>query len=299
MSDGCTAPTSTEGQRADVLSAMSIDVEEWFHVENVRRVLPPERWPEQTSRVEASVDRMLELLEATDARATFFVLGLVAEKAPALVARIAEAGHEVASHGYGHEILARLTPEAFRTDVTRTKELLEDITGREILGYRAPNFSITQWALEILAETGHRYDSSYVPTSIDNGRIGKLAPDAAASAGIHEVPLPCLAIGGRAVPWGGGGYFRLLPYPVFRRGMRHIQRSSAYVFYLHPWELDPGHPLCSGLTFSERFRHTVNLSRMEQRWRSLLEDFRWGTIAETFLSPSSPAVRPGAAVVAA
>jgi polysaccharide deacetylase family protein (PEP-CTERM system associated) len=266
---------------------MSIDVEDWFHVENLRRVVPPHTWPEREFRVERAMDRMLELTEQRNVKTTCFVLGWVAEKVPRLVQRIADAGHEIASHGYGHQLVHELLPREFRKDVKRSKQLLEDMTGRSVRGYRAPSFSITDWAIPILQEAGFEYDSSLFPTTIAHGRYGKPAtmPSNRHSIATHdrltEVSLSCLAVGGHALPWAGGGYFRLLPYPVFRAGVRRILGSGRpYVFYIHPWELDVGQPRLGGLKPSERFRHYLNIEKTETRWLSLMRDFEWTTISE-------------------
>jgi polysaccharide deacetylase family protein (PEP-CTERM system associated) len=213
------------------------------------------------------------------------VLGWVAERCPALVRRIAAAGHEIASHGYGHELLPTLTPAAFREDVRRSKALLEDLTGAAVVGYRAPSFSITAWAIPVLQDAGFRYDSSVFAT-VAHGRYGRLpgvgARDAVVEVadGFYEVGVSCLAVGSLGLPWGGGGYFRLLPYPVFRRGVGLIRTRRPYVFYIHPWEIDPGQPRVADLPLSYRFRHYVGLDRCEERFRALLRDVRWSTASE-------------------
>jgi polysaccharide deacetylase family protein (PEP-CTERM system associated) len=273
------------------LAAMSIDVEDWFHVENVRRAVPRHTWRDQQFRVEKAMDRMLELMADCDVRATCFVLGCVAERAPDLVRRIADAGHEVASHGYWHELLYDMTPAEFRVDVEESKQLLEDISGQQVRGYRAPSFSLTDWALPILQEVGFEYDSSLFPTTLAHDRYGKPSSlngggdPMLRRQGLTEVSMSCLTLGPHALPWAGGGYFRLIPYPVFRLGVRRILRSGKpYVFYVHPWELDVAQPRLGGLRRSERIRHYLNLDKTESRWISLLRDFRWMTIAELLAS---------------
>jgi polysaccharide deacetylase family protein (PEP-CTERM system associated) len=267
--------------------AMSIDVEDWFHVENLRRVLPADSWDRQQLRVERATERMLELMAQWNVRATCFVLGWVAERVPDLVRRIVSAGHEVASHGYGHELVTQLTRPAFRADVERSRSLLEDVGGQPVRGYRAPNFSITDQALSALGEMGFDYDSSYVPTSIRYRRYSK--PEAldqthgglTRHGGLVEVGVSCLSVGRQALPWGGGAYFRLIPYGVFKRGIERIlSKGHPYVFYIHPWELDPAQPRVRGLRRSERFRHYANLEKTESRWASLLRDFTWTTIGD-------------------
>lgn len=268
-------------------AVLSVDVEDWFHVENLRSEIPRETWGARQLRVERNVERMLELMsDAGGVRATFFVLGWVAERCPSLVRRIADAGHEVASHGYGHELLGSLTPRSFAHDLRRSKTLLEDLASAPVVGYRAPSFSIVEWAIPVLRESGFLYDSSVFPT-VGHGRYGKLAAVRAGDAlveledGFFEVPVSCLTVGPVGLPWGGGGYFRLLPYPVFRRGVGLIRsRHRPFVFYIHPWEIDPGQPRVSGLPFSYRFRHYVGLERCEARFDALLRELRWTTASE-------------------
>lgn len=267
-------------------AAMSIDVEDWFHVENLKRAIPRETWEGRQLRVERNTDRMLELLDEHDARCTFFVLGWVAERCPQLVERIASAGHELASHGYGHELVYELSEEEFRRDVERCKGLLEDVSGAPVRGYRAPSFSITEWSIPILQELGFAYDSSAFPT-VAHDRYGSLSAVSGGKQvvelrpGFHEVCISCLMVGSRGLPWGGGGYFRVMPYGVFRRGVARILRSGEpYVFYTHPWEIDPDQPRVSGLPRLHEFRHYVGLGRTEGRFKALLEDFRWGTVAD-------------------
>jgi polysaccharide deacetylase family protein (PEP-CTERM system associated) len=248
--------------------------------------IPRSTWGERQPRVERNVDRLLELMhEADRVRATFFVLGWVADRWPEIVRRIAAAGHEVASHGYGHELLPSLRPETFREDVRRSKALLEDIASTPVLGYRAPSFSITDWAIPVLQEEGFTYDSSVFATVVHDryGRLAGVRPDepvAELSPGFFEIGVSCLTLGSLGLPWGGGGYFRLMPYPLFRRGVIHIRRRRPYVFYLHPWEIDPGQPRVDDLRFTHRFRHYVGLDRCEARFAALLEDFRWSTMSD-------------------
>lgn len=268
-------------------TAMSIDVEDWFHVENLRDVVSRESWNRRELRVERTMDRMLELMAEHDVKATCFVLGWVAERAPGLVRRLAAAGHEVASHGYHHELVHELTEEEFAADVRRSKDLLEGITGERVRGYRAPSFSLTDRAIPLLEEAGFEYDSSFFPTTVTRNRYGKPATLEGSdglrlgNGGLAEVPLSCLQIGGQALPWAGGGYFRLLPYRLFKSGVEKILDSGKpYIFYIHPWELDSGQPRVAGLGRSQRIRHYLNLERTESRWTALLTDFRWTTIAD-------------------
>lgn len=265
---------------------MSIDVEDWFHVENLRRVVARDTWHVRQLRVEKTMERMLQLMADHGVRSTCFVLGSLAERVPDLVRRIAEAGHEIASHGYDHELVHETEPNRFRSDVERSKSQLEDISNRPVRGYRAPSFSLTDWALPILRDVGFEYDSSLFPTTLSHSRYGR--PEVLRRGdpvtrvdGVTEVSLSCLPVREHALPWAGGGYFRLIPYPVFKRGVKRILGSGKpYVFYIHPWELDPGQPRLTGLKRSERLRHYLNLERTESRWSSLLRDFEWVTIAE-------------------
>jgi len=267
-------------------AAMSVDVEDWFQVENLKPVISRDTWNARESRVVRNTTRILELLQERGARATFFVLGWVAERQPGLIRQIAEGGHEIASHGYGHDLIYTLSPTEFRADVERGKKLLEDVTGSRVIGYRAPSFSITDWAVTILQELGFEYDSSVFPT-LAHDRYGRLTgvhagqPVVELKSGFHEVCISCLPLGSRGLPWGGGGYFRMLPYFAWRAGVRRILASGApYMFYIHPWEIDPGQPRIDGLDRVSRFRHYVNLARCEDRFSALLRDFRWTTVRE-------------------
>jgi len=272
------ASTNTPGAGR---AALSIDVEDWFHTENLRGVIAREVWDRCELRVEQNTMRMLEILAVQKARATFFVLGWVAERCPQIVRTIAVAGHEVASHGYGHELIYSLEPSEFRADLLRSKKHLEDLTGKPVRGYRAPCFSITSWAVPILQEVGFEYDSSVVPT-VAHDRYGRLhgveagKPVVLLRDGFYEVCVSCIRLGRRGIPWGGGGYFRLVPYSLWDQGVRAIQRSGLpYVFYLHPWEIDPGQPRVKGLKGTHAFRQHVNLSRCEERFTALVGAFEW------------------------
>ena len=213
------------------LAAMSIDVEDWFQVENLRRVVPRDTWQARQLRVEKTMERMLQVMADRGVRSTCFVLGSVAERVPDLIRRISEAGHEIASHGYEHELIHESDPASFRIDVERSKSLLEDISNQEVRGYRAPSFSLTDWALPILRDAGYQYDSSLFPTTVSHSRYGR--PPALRQSGpvtrvdgLTEVSLSCLTFRQHAFPWAGGGYFRLIPYPVFKRGVKRILRSG-------------------------------------------------------------------------
>lgn len=265
-------------------AALSIDVEDWFHVENLRSVVPRDIWNRQELRIERNVELILAMMAEHDVRGTWFVLGWVAERLPQLVVRIADAGHEIASHGYAHELVTSQSRAQFRNDIDRAKKLLEDIVGVQVIGYRAPCFSITDWSIDVLCEAGYKYDSSAFPT-LGHDRYGRLANVDCSTAiielrpGFHEVCVSTLPIAGYGLPWAGGGYFRLFPYRIFRNGIRRIlARGMPYVFYIHPWELDPGQPRARGLRRSHAFRHYHNLARVERRFERLLADFDWTTV---------------------
>jgi polysaccharide deacetylase family protein (PEP-CTERM system associated) len=262
-------------------AALSIDVEDWFHSANVNGVIARDAWEECELRVERNTMRMMEILDGCNARATFFVLGWVAEKCPQLVRVIAAAGHEVASHGYAHELVYSLQPSEFRSDVLRSKQFLEDLTGKPVRGYRAPCFSITEWAIPILQDVGFDYDSSVVPT-VAHDRYGRLdgmdagRPVTVLRDGFHEVCVSCIRLGRCGIPWGGGGYFRFIPYVVWLQGVRTILRSGMpYIFYIHPWEIDAAQPCVAGMKAIDRFRQRINLHRSEARFAALVAAFEW------------------------
>jgi polysaccharide deacetylase family protein (PEP-CTERM system associated) len=269
--------------RPVVRDALSIDVEEWFCATNIASVIPPERWDSCPSRVVESTRKILEILG--EARATFFVLGWVAERHPHLVREIAAAGHEVATHGYAHVQLDRLTPEEFADDLGRSLEILRNLSPDPVIGYRAPSFSITErtyWALPILEAHGIRYDSSIVPVAMHPTYGVANAPRVPhrISPGLLEFPPAVLPVLGVNIPIGGGAYFRLLPYPVTALGLRRLRSAGdPFVFYLHPWELDPSQPRVR-LPWGKRLRHYTNLARTEARLRRLLRAFRFTTIRE-------------------
>ncbi|MGB5102809.1 MAG: XrtA system polysaccharide deacetylase [Steroidobacteraceae bacterium] len=270
-------------------NALTVDVEEYFQVAAFERTIPRELWSKAESRVEFSTGRVLDLFSTRGVKGTFFVLGWIAERHPALVRRIVAEGHEVASHGYDHTRLYCFTPERFRADVIKTKAILEDLSGMPVRGYRAPSYSIDArnlWALDVLQETGHVYSSSIYPIVHDLYGMPdaprfpfRLRPEA-----ILEIPVTTVRLAGRNLPCGGGGYFRLLPYPAFRWALQRVNdldRQSG-LFYFHPWEVDPGQPRVPGAPVKSRFRHYLNLDSMYGRLERLLADFRWGRMDEVF-----------------
>ncbi len=261
---------------------VTVDLEDWFQVENLRPLFPQETWDACELRVEMNVQRLLELFDACRVEATFFVLGWVAERRPGLVREIARAGHEIASHGYSHRLCPELAVPELRRDIETSRALLQDITGQPPVGYRAPSFSITGELTDILAELGFAYDSSYNSFGL-NGRYGRaegLRQTAdgylTAGSGIVELPVSNLALAGRTVPWAGGGYFRFWPTALFERGVARILRKEGrYVFYCHPWEVDPAQPrYAQGIGRVGRFRHYLNLDRTMERLGHLLHRFR-------------------------
>jgi polysaccharide deacetylase family protein (PEP-CTERM system associated) len=279
-------------------TALSVDVEDWFHTDCNRAGINRDAWDGYEFRVERNTMRILEILAERGVRATFFVLGWVAERYPGLVREISAAGHELASHGYGHEHIYSLKPSEFRADVVRSKNHLEDLIGEPIRGYRAPSFSITDWAVPILQEVGFEYDSSVVQT-IAHDRYGRLdgmdagKPIVLLRDRFYEVCVSCLRVGRRGIPWGGGGYFRFVPYALWLGGINLILRSGMpYVFYIHPWEIDPGQPHVAGITATNRFRQRLNLHRCEARFAALAGAFDWVPICELIGQHSGPPTAP-------
>ncbi|WP_409574850.1 XrtA system polysaccharide deacetylase [Thiobacillus sp.] len=272
-------------------NAMSIDVEDYFQVSAFASTIRREDWDSLPCRVERNIDVILQLLDEADASATFFTLGWIAERYPQVVRRIVDSGHELASHGYGHERVSDLTPEQFRSDITRAKHILEDLGGVAVRGYRAPSFSINQnnwWAVDELENAGYVYSSSIYPVKHDHYGM----PDAPrfpnrpnGADGILELPPTTLALLGRNLPAAGGGWFRLLPYALSRWMLQRVntQDQAPCMFYFHPWEMDAGQPRQSGLSTRTRFRHYVNLQRMPGRMKKLLNDFEWDRVDRVFL----------------
>jgi polysaccharide deacetylase family protein (PEP-CTERM system associated) len=273
------------------LNAMTVDVEDYFHVSVFDKTVPPAHWESLESRVVVNTERLLDLFDEHGVLGTFFVLGWVAERHPSLVRSIAGRGHELASHGYAHRLVYEQAPEAFREDVRKSKALIEDLSGRRVNGYRAPSFSVTKqslWALDVLLEEGYRYDASIFPIRHDRYGIPDAPrwPHAMAreNGSLFEVPGSTVRVGGTNFPVAGGGYFRILPYAWTRWGMRRVNRveNQPAVFYLHPWEIDPEQPRLPASLLG-RFRHYRNLHLTEARLRALMRDFRFGPL-ETILA---------------
>ncbi len=284
---GSTSSADRTDRGPAVLNAFSIDVEDYYHVSVFRRGVAAAEWGGFESRVERNVDVLLGLCADHDVKATFFVLGDVARRFPALVRGVAGAGHEIASHGMTHEKLTELSRAAARDEIRTSKALLEDITGRAVRGFRAPSFSIVRsslWALDDLVEAGYAYDSSIFPIGRPDYGIADAPRDpyvATTPAGrrITEFPLTVAPWCGKPVPVAGGGYFRLLPYAVTAWGFRRVNAAGrAGMFYLHPWEIDPGQPdLRARTSRLGGFRHYTGLKGMESKLRRLLAEFRFGT----------------------
>lgn len=276
---------------------MTVDVEDYYQVLAFEPYVRRDEWDRYESRVERNTDRILALFAAHGVRATFFTLGIVAQSCPGLVRRIVAAGHELASHGYSHVRVTQQSPEQFRADVLRTKKLLEDIGGVAVRGYRAASYSIgadNLWALDVLAEAGHDYSSSIYPIRHDLYGMPE-APRFAFKPNqrLLEIPVTTVEVLRQKLPCGGGGYFRLLPYPVSRWAMRRVNQRDRQpcVFYFHPWEVDPTQPRPPNLGMKARVRHYLNLARMESRLTRLLRDFRWGRMDQVFLATPSAGAR--------
>lgn len=282
-------------------NALTFDVEEYFHAEAFAGALRPEEWPGLESRVVDTTERLLDILDYADARATFFVLGWVAERYPGLVKDIAGRGHEIACHGYGHQMIQKQTRQDFAKDVQRAKTAIEDAAGTAVVGFRAPTFSVmrsTLWSLEVLWEAGFLYDSSIFPilhdrygisdaprfphrVAVTNGHGSATKKDDAGAHSIAEFPLSTISILGRRLPIAGGGYFRLMPYAATQRAIRHLntREQQPAIVYLHPWELDVHQPRVRA-GWLTRFRHSVNIHSTEAKLRRLLKDFRFAPVRD-------------------
>jgi len=274
-----------------IRNAMTVDVEDYFQVSAFAAHIPRESWESMPCRIERNIDRILALLDEKQTKATFFTLGWIAERYPAMVRHIASNGHEVASHGWAHQRVSDQEPQEFLDDIVRSKALLEDISGQKVLGYRAPSFSIgsnTLWALDLLEESGYRYSSSIYPIQHDHYGM----PDAPRFAfypknngGLLELPVTTVRLFKRNIPAGGGGYFRLWPYAFSHwllQRINHLEKHSA-IFYFHPWEIDYEQPRQQGINAKTRFRHYFNLRHMEKRVKALTRDFSWDRMDRIFL----------------
>jgi len=274
----------------EITNALTIDVEDYFQVAALAEAVKRNDWSSMEYRVEKNTDVLLQLFADRGIHATFFVLGWVAERSPGLVRRISVEGHEVASHGYSHQLIYSQTPEVFRAETRKSKQILEDCLSSAVTGYRAASYSITaqsRWALDILCDEGFLWDSSIFPVHHDRyGMPGTphepYLLQAPGGGILKEFPLSTCPIGSYRLPIAGGGYFRLFPYWLTQWGLRKINRSGQpFIFYLHPWEIDPDQPRLKVSPLS-RFRHYNNLERCKDRLEKLLDRFRFGTVSEVF-----------------
>ena len=278
-----------------IVNALSVDVEDYFQVQALSGAYGREDWERCESRVERNTNALLEIFAEAGVKGTFFTLGWIAERHPQVVRAIVEDGHEIASHGYCHIRVDSQAPEDFRADIRRTKNILEDIGGVAVKGYRAATFSVgdsTPWAWTVLEEEGYRYSSSIYPVKRDNYANPNAPRGVYRPAGTRElieIPIATVRIGAKNYPAGGGGYFRFLPYWASRAAIARInaQDHAPAVFYLHPWEVDPGQPRAEGISAKSRFRHYLNLAKTGERLRRLTRDFRWGRMDQIFLDGSS------------
>jgi polysaccharide deacetylase family protein (PEP-CTERM system associated) len=269
--------------------AMTCDVEDYFQVSAFEGVISRSRWPEIECRIPRNIDKILQAFGDSGAKATFFTLGWVAERHPEVIQRIVGEGHELASHGMCHRRVWTQSPDEFRQDASQAREILEDVSGTKVSGYRAASWSIderTPWAHQILSEVGYSYSSSVYPVSHDHYGLPSSPrhPHRVKSTGLTEVPPSTTRILGRNIPVSGGGYFRLFPLGLSKSFIRRHQQLEAYpyVFYFHPWEMDPEQPRVAGISLKSRFRHYLNLGKFEYRLGELLHAFNWGRMDEVF-----------------
>lgn len=273
--------------------AMTVDVEDYFHVSAFEKNISRDDWHQLPMRVEKNTYRLLELFEQHNAKSTFFTLGWVAEKCPALIKAIVDQGHELASHGYNHQRAVAMNSAQFKEDVYKSKSLLEDAGGCQIVGYRAPSFSINktnEWTYDILVELGFKYSSSTYPIAHDLYGVPEWPRFIyQREEGITEIPIPTLRNGENNTGIGGGGYFRLYPYFFSKKRIEKYlaQENAPYSFYFHPWEIDPEQPRIAGTSFKSKLRHYINLSRMENKIVRLLEDYQWSTMEDVYLNNGS------------
>jgi polysaccharide deacetylase family protein (PEP-CTERM system associated) len=284
-----------------VVNAMTVDVEDYFQVQAFANCVSRAEWDLRACRVEANTDRILNHFDGAGIRATFFTLGWVAARYPALIRRIVDAGHELASHGWEHVLVHDQDAKTFAADIGRTRKLLEDVGGTPVTGYRAATFSIgsrTPWAFDKLAEQGYRYSSSIYPVKHDLYGMpdSPRTPYRPGDGAVWEIPMTALRVMGQNLPCSGGGYFRLLPYPVYRLALSQVNRREqrSGIFYFHPWEIDPGQPRIGGASRLSRFRHYVNLAKTADRLDHLLRDFAWDRMDAVF----ADILHPGSATAA-
>ena len=275
---------TTRPPSSTLVNGLSVDVEEWFQVGAFENVIDRQDWGGIGDRVERNIDAILQLFDDAGVLATFFTLGWVAERHPAMMRRIAEQGHEIASHGWAHARVFTLSPDEFAQDLTKTRQVLEDTSGTRVTGYRAPSFSIdarTPWAYEVLAEQGYRYSSSVAPIVHDHygwREAPRFAFTPQASSDLVEIPVTTAEFAGRRLAAGGGGFFRVLPYAFSRWAIRQVNARDGRpaVFYFHPWEVDPDQPRVEDAPLKSKLRHYTNLERMSGKLRRLVNEFHWG-----------------------
>ena len=288
MQDGRPEPIDEARKANALLNAMSVDIEDWFQVGAFETVINRAAWDRLEHRVEHNSHAVLDLFEEAGIKATFFTLGWVAERYPQLMQRIVSDGHEVASHGYDHARVFTMTAEQFRDDLDRSRKILEDSSGQAVTGYRAPSFSIdarTPWAHEILAEQGYQYSSSVAPIRHDHyGWAGspRFAWKPVAGSDLIELPVTTVKVGSRILAAGGGGFFRLLPYALYDRAIRKMQKDDGHgaIFYFHPWEIDPDQPRVGNAPLKSKLRHYSRLGVMRSKLARVGKDFSWGRVDE-------------------
>jgi polysaccharide deacetylase family protein (PEP-CTERM system associated) len=273
-----------------IINAMTVDVEDYFQVSAFEKTVSRPDWDKIPHRVENNTNRILDQFAENSVKATFFMLGWVAERYPLLIKRIIEEGHELASHGYYHIRATQQTPTEFRDDISKTKKLLEDLAGVEIKGYRAASYSIDAgnlWAIDELAETGHQYSSSIYPIKHDLYGMPEAPrfPFKHEGSGLLEIPITTVMLGKQKLPCGGGGFFRLFPYSYSRWAINRINNTEkqSALFYFHPWEIDANQPRFKNAPWKSRFRHYHNLNKMEARLQRLMQEFSWGRMDQIFL----------------
>lgn len=279
---------------SSVINALSVDIEDWFQVGAFESTLDRADWSSLEQRVERNTDAVLAMFDEAGVKGTFFTLGWVAERYPALIRRIVAAGHELASHGYDHKRVFTLTADTFRDDLRKSRQLLENAAGVSISGYRAPSFSIdlrTPWAHRVLAEEGYAYSSSVAPVKHDHyGWAGspRFAWRPVEGGALVELPVTTARFAGRTLAAGGGGFFRMLPYEFSRWAIRQVNaEGQPAILYFHPWEIDPWQPRVAGAPLRSKVRHYANLSAMEGKLRRLLRDFRWGRVDALIPGPTA------------
>jgi polysaccharide deacetylase family protein (PEP-CTERM system associated) len=274
-----------------VTHAMTVDVEDYYHVAAFAKVISPAEWDNWPSRVEANTNKLLQLFDDSNIKITFFILGWVAERYPELVKSIRKQGHEIASHGYSHQLIYTQTPDVFRSETIKSKQILEDLGQAPVIGYRAASYSITRkslWALDTLAELGFTWDSSIFPTRHDNYGIPGSPEEpyriiTKNGAVLTEFPLTTAKVLGQSIPAAGGGYFRQYPYLLSRWLFERasLNQSKPQIFYLHPWEIDPDQPRVPNASWFSNFRHYTNLKRCLPRLEQMIKDFEFGTINQS------------------